>query len=75
VDAAAGSHVLMQLDDREQQVRFLIHDRDAKFPRAFDACWPPRTPRSSLRPSRRPTQTRTRSAGSAQSAANASTGC
>lgn len=30
-------NLLMELDDREQQVRFLLHDRDAKFPRAFDA--------------------------------------
>jgi putative transposase len=30
-------NLLMQLDDGDQQVRFLIHDRDAKFPRAFDA--------------------------------------
>lgn len=27
----------IELDDRERRVRFLIHDRDAKFPRAFDA--------------------------------------
>jgi putative transposase len=27
----------MQLDDHDRQVRFLLHDRDAKFPRAFDA--------------------------------------
>jgi putative transposase len=30
-------NLLMELDERDRQVRFLIHDRDAKFPRAFDA--------------------------------------
>jgi putative transposase len=30
-------NLLMELDDREQRVRFLIHDRNTKFPRAFDA--------------------------------------
>ena len=28
-------NLLMELDDRDHQVRFLIHDRDTKFPRAF----------------------------------------
>jgi putative transposase len=32
-----GRNLLMELDDRDLQVRFLIHDRDAKFPAAFDA--------------------------------------
>jgi hypothetical protein len=32
-----GRNLLTKLDDQERQVRFLIHDRDAKFPRAFDA--------------------------------------
>jgi putative transposase len=30
-------NLLMQLDDHDREVRFLIHDRDAKFPRAFEA--------------------------------------
>jgi putative transposase len=30
-------NLLMELDDHEQSVRFLIHDRDKKFPRAFGA--------------------------------------
>ena len=30
-------NLLMELDDHDQPMRFLIHDRDAKFPRAFDA--------------------------------------
>lgn len=32
-----GRNLLMELDDRNRLARFLIHDRDAKFPRAFDA--------------------------------------
>jgi putative transposase len=32
-----AGNLLMELDDRDRQLRFLIHDRDAKFPRAFDA--------------------------------------
>ena len=30
-------NLLMELDDHDRQVRFLIHDRDGTFPRAFDA--------------------------------------
>jgi putative transposase len=30
-------NLLMDLDDHNRQAQFLIHDRDAKFPRAFDA--------------------------------------
>jgi hypothetical protein len=30
-------NLLMELDHRDRQVQFLIHDRDGKFPRTFDA--------------------------------------
>lgn len=30
-------NLLMELDDHDRQVGFLIHDRDGKFPHAFDA--------------------------------------
>jgi transposase InsO family protein len=30
-------NLLMNLDDRGQRCRFLVHDRDSKFSRAFDA--------------------------------------
>jgi transposase InsO family protein len=30
-------NLLMELDDRDRRVRFMVHDRDRKFPRAFDA--------------------------------------
>jgi putative transposase len=29
-------NLLMELDDRERRVQFLLHDRDTKFPAAFD---------------------------------------
>jgi putative transposase len=29
-------NLLMELDDGKRSVRFLVHDRGAKFPRAFD---------------------------------------
>jgi putative transposase len=32
-----GRNLLMDLDDRDQRPRFLIHDRDGKFSHAFDA--------------------------------------
>jgi putative transposase len=67
-------NLLMDFDDRGREVRFLIHDRDTKFPRAFDAPWRAKTSKSSARPSRRRTLTPTWSAGSGASAASVSTG-
>jgi putative transposase len=68
-------NLLMELDDRDRQVRFLIHDRDAKFPRAFDALLGIEEIKVIRNPSRRQTRTPTWSVGSAASAASASTGC
>ena len=65
----------MELDDRDRQVRFLIHDRDTKFPRAFDALLAAEKVKVIRTPGRRRTRTHTWSAGSAPSAASASTGC
>jgi putative transposase len=67
-------NLLMDLGDDERQVRFLIHDRDAKFPAAFDALLGARRSSSSARPSRHRTQTHTWSVGSAASVVSASTG-
>jgi hypothetical protein len=68
-------NLLMDLDDRERQARLLIHDRDAKFPRAFDALLGSEKIKIIRTPSRHRTRTGTWSAGSAASAASASTGC
>jgi hypothetical protein len=37
VEYLACTNLLMELHDRDWQMQFLIHDRDAKFPCAFDA--------------------------------------
>jgi transposase len=68
-------NLLMELDDRNRQVRFLIHDgtRSSRAPSTL--CWRLRTSRRSARRCSRRTRTRTWSAGLAMSAASASTGC
>jgi hypothetical protein len=68
-------NLLMLLADREQSFRFLLHDRDSKFSRAFDQVFRSedmkiiRTP-----PSEPQTRTPMPSVGSAPCAASASTG-
>ncbi len=69
--AQQARNLLMTLDDRRQPLRFLIHDRDAKFSGGCEAKGSP----SSARPSRHRTRTPTPSAGSAASDASALTGC
>jgi hypothetical protein len=67
-------NLCMDLDDRGQQPRFLIHDRDAKFTRAFDVFLRAAGVRAIRTRFERRTRTRTWGAGSAASAASASTG-
>jgi hypothetical protein len=63
------------LAERVTPIRFLLHDRDSKFSRAFDeVCFEARASRSSAPRSGRRTRTRLPSAGSERSAATASTG-
>jgi hypothetical protein len=68
-------NLLMEIDEHGRQVRFLIHDRDAKFPRVFDTL----LATANIKVIRTPCGLRTRtpiwSAGSAACAASASTGC
>jgi hypothetical protein len=65
--------LLMELDDHDRHVRFLIHDRDAKFPRAFDALLESDGVNVIHTPVRAPNANAHMNAGSAPSAANAST--
>ena len=67
-------NLLMDLDDRDRQVRFLIHDRDAKFPTAFDALLATAKIKVIRTPARAPNANAHMSVGSEPSAANASTG-
>jgi putative transposase len=72
--AQQARNLLMLLADREQSFRFLLHDRDSKFSRAFDQVFRSEDMRSSARPSEPQTRTPTPSVGSAPSAASAWTG-
>ena len=67
-------NLLMDLDDRDRQARFLIHDRDTKFTRAFDALLANEGIKVIRTPVQAPTPMPTWNAGSAVSAVNASTG-
>jgi putative transposase len=68
-------NLLMVLDDPERQVRFLVHDRDAKFPCAFDTLLGSEAIKVIRTPVRAPNANAHRSAGSAPSGGSASTGC
>jgi putative transposase len=67
-------NLLMELDERNEPARFLIHDRDTKFPAAFDALLATGNITAIRTQLARRTRTPTWNAGSEPSAANASTG-
>jgi hypothetical protein len=68
-------NLLLVLSERGQQVRSLLHDRDDKSSHSFDELFGSEGAKVLLTPVRAPRATRTRSAGSAQSAPSAWTGC
>jgi hypothetical protein len=67
-------NLLIDLDDRDRQARFLIHDRDKKFPPAFDAIFASEGFSIIRTPVQAPNANATSNAWSAVSAANASNG-
>jgi putative transposase len=68
-------NLLMDLDERDRPVRFLIHDRDTKFSAAFDAVFTGEGARVVRTPVRAPNANAHVERWSAASAANASTDC
>jgi putative transposase len=66
---------LMDLADRIQRFKFLIHDRDAKLTAAFDVIFAAEAVRACERPCGRHARTRSRSDGSARSVVSCWIGC
>ncbi len=67
-------NLLMDLDDRRQRPRFLIHDRDTKFSRAFDSIFRSEGVEIVRTPIQAPNASAYAEAGSAACAGSASTG-
>ena len=72
---AAAALVVMQLDDERRTPKFLIHDRDSKFSRAFDGVFDSEGVTIIRAPVRAPNAYAYAERWSAASAASASTGC
>jgi putative transposase len=68
-------NLLLGLGERRQHLRFLLHDRDAKFCRSFGDMFRSEGAEVLLTPVQASRRMRSRSAGSARSAPNAWTGC
>jgi hypothetical protein len=69
-------NLMLELNDAGHRVKFLVHDRDPKFTRAFDDVFTStgiRVPKTHRR--RRHERTHSPSAGSVRSAVSAWTGC